>query len=581
MASELGQISFYLSKENNTFASVLLDEKLPAEGDNFKVREFSVNDVPVKFFCIQSSTTKPENPPWLNFVNEQLDKAEEKIYFETFSKRPSGLLLIETKNRILAAAFGIKGGSMLNKTCFVPDFGIKTAMNMCGNKELRQTKTSTHSITTQHIDRQVSRPSDAFEFGLGESEFLQYISAQLEKNKKVTLQGKDSLTIKIIGEEKLSWERLIEYAETFIDEYASDNYKTLFPNYPNLQNVPDEKSEELDQKLIEIILTGDFSRIHLAIPEFISDDEYSFSYSNNPKKSNYIYSHILVDHFNDPHVLDLSKLTIKKLNNKHVYAYSHEEDRILDYKKWSLYSCIVAEIEDSGEYFVLSSGAWRKVDDVFYKSVNDFIDNTLPETDISDEYKNINISDPAKKQNREEVFNSTYCDKNDKAILFDQAKLRIGQGAKDKEFCDILEHNPNGPMNIIHVKKYGGSSSLNYLFSQARFYCEFFLSDDVFLSEIRSHITDSEHDDLEDFLNHIKERQADVTGSDYAVCLWILYNATKAAPKKSDLPLMAKYELKLAYDKLRNIHKYASVSVCMVPVQIVNFKHEKKKTGTK
>jgi uncharacterized protein (TIGR04141 family) len=439
MISELGQISFYLAKDGNDFESVIRKDKIQPENENFKIREFEVDKISIKFFCIQSATSKPENPPWLDFVNHRLGDDQEKIHFETYSKRPSGLLLIEIDNRILAASFGTKGGGLLEMINFLPDFGIKTAMNMCGNKELRQTKSSTHSITTQNIDRQISKPSDAFSFGLHESEFLQYISAQLENDNKVTLQGKDSLTIKIIGDDKLSWERLIEYGRTFIDEYGSDRYKNLFPNYPNLQDITKEKADELDIKLVENLLAENYACMHLAIPEFIADDQFSFSYSNYPKKPNNIFSHIDIAHLKSEKIVNFQDLDIGKLKKKHVYAYSHEEDRILGYRKWELYSCFVAELKLSEEYFVLSGGVWRKVDDEFYTAVNHFIDEVLPEILVPASYHNIDISDADKKQNREEIFNKKYCELNGNAILFDQAKLKIGQGSKDKEFCDILE----------------------------------------------------------------------------------------------------------------------------------------------
>ncbi|MCL4707816.1 TIGR04141 family sporadically distributed protein [bacterium] len=271
MAKELGQISFYLAKEGNDFDSVIKEDSLQPESENFKIREFNVDNASLKFFCMQKAISKSENPPWLDFINERLDGSENKIHFDTFSKRPSGILLIKIDERILVATFGASGSGFLDKTKFLSDFGIKTAMNMCGNEELRQTKSRTHALTTQNIDRQLSKPSDAFSFGLGESEFLQYISAHLQTNKNITLQGKDNLTIKIIGDKKLSWEELIDYGRTFLEEYKSEKYKKLFPNYPNLQDVSNEKVEELDIALVEKLSKENYDRVHLAIPEFIAN----------------------------------------------------------------------------------------------------------------------------------------------------------------------------------------------------------------------------------------------------------------------------------------------------------------------
>lgn len=576
MAEELGKISIYLAKDGNTFDSVLQNEHIVEESDEFKIRTFESDGAICKFYCLQTTTAKP-SPPWLDFINEKIDTPEDKLSFDSFNRRPSGLLLIEIEDQIFAASFGASGRKLLDSRKFRSDFGIKTAMNMCGNTELRQTKSRTHAITTQQIDRQLSRPSDAFDFGMGETELLKYISAQLENDKKVTLQGKDSLTIKVIGDEKLSWERLIGYCSTFLAEYQKDRYKTLFPNYPNVQEVSAEKSNELDAILIEQIRNEDFSLIHLAIPEFIADDEYSFSYTNYSKRENIIISHLDTAHLKAMGVLDLGKLDIKKLKARSVFAFSHDEDRILEYKKWYLYDCIVAEIDDNGEYFVLSEGEWRKIDDDFYTAINDFIENDLTQTDIDNRFRNINIAVQEKKQNREEAFNTAYVALNDNAILFDKAKLRIGQSQKDKEFCDILELNPGNATSIIHVKKYGGSSAINYLFSQARFYCDFFLRDETFLSDIRDYIDNSNHPKKADFLEHIKENLADVSGNDYEVKLWVLYDSGSAKiPNKADLPIMAKYELKLTYDRLRNVNKYSAVSISMIPVVQVNFKTGKK-----
>lgn len=452
-------------------------------------------------------------------------------------------------------------------------------MNMCGNEELRQTKSSTHALTTQNIDRQLSQPSDTFSFGMGETELLRYISAHLKNDKKVTLQGKDNLTIKIIGKEKLSWEKLIAYGETFIREYNSEAYKELFPNYPNLQEIADETKHTLDAILLEKLQNSEHDYFHLAIPEFLEDDKFSFTYSDYDKKNNRIYSHLDIEQLAD--AVRLDKLSVKKLKSVNVFAYSPEENRILSYKKWKLYDCIVGEIElpsPSGNIcYILSNGNWRQVDADFYDSVNTFIENTLTTKSLPREYCDIDISIDEKSQNREEVFNNTYCQLNPNTVKFDQAKLRIGQSAKDKEFCDILEFHHEQPMEIIHVKKHGGSSALNYLFSQARFYCDAFLRDDVFLREIRSHISASNSSVKAEMLHHIKEAQSDVNGKDYAVGLWTLYDNKKPAPSKSDLPLMAKYELKLAYEQLRNTFNYSEVYLSMVPVEMTKYTKDFKK----
>ncbi len=571
MSEEIGQVSVYLAKKGNTLQTVLSDEKIEDEGEFFKVREFIVGDYSAVFYCHQMRTEKP-NPPWLNFVNEQIEEPEAKVNFSSLSIRPSGVLLISIDGRVFAATFGASSRSMLDKTKFLSDFGIKTAMNMCGNTDLRQTKSKTHSIRTQQIDRQISMPSNSNEFGMRETELLKYISAHLASDKKVTLQGKDSLTIKVIGEDKLTWERLIEMCEDFLAEYQKSDYKALFPNYPNLEEVSEETRSKLDDELIKQLKSKNYAKLHLAIPDFLSDDEYSFSYTNFSKKQNTTVAFLSTSHIEDLKIFDLATINLKQLKAKQVYAYSHIEDKILPHKKWSYYSCMVFEASIAGDYFVLSEGEWRKVDDDFYKSINDFISHTLKVQPVAAEFHNINIFNG--KQNREEVFNDEYVKACDQAIKFDKSKLKIGGGRKDNEFCDILKLDAN-LVKVIHVKRHGGSSSVNHLFSQARYYGEAFLSDKVFLKDIRAHIDDSAHPQKQEFLDHIKEDIADVSGRDYGVSLWVLYDRKLPSPTKADLPLMAKYELKLCYDRLRNVHKYQYVDLSFVPVEQVDFKKTK------
>lgn len=104
-----------------------------------------------------------------------------------------------------------------------------------------------------------------------------------------------------------------------------------------------------------------------------------------------------------------------------------------------------------------------------------------------DWYLNIDISDDGTKKNSEAIFNAQIVELRPTCVLFDRAKLQIGAGRKDKEFCDVLDKT-TAWVRIINAKQYKDASSINYLFSQAKFYCEAFLNDEPFLGEIREFI---------------------------------------------------------------------------------------------
>lgn len=574
MAEELGKITLFLSKPDKQFADVIDLEKIhQVESENKKIRDFDVAGRRCKFYCRQY-TSSDDNPLWLDFINSSLGD-DERVDFDTFSKRPSGLLLIQWDDRVFAASFGVSGSSWLKKHQFEADFGIIVAMNLCGNEEVRQAKSAIQSSTTQIIDRQVSKPSNTNDFGMSDTEFLKYISAHLNENTDVTLQGKNTLTIKAIKEEKLTWDKLFNYAEQFIDAYESEHYKQLFPNYPNLTPVSHELKIKLDDILLNEMQNRNFANTHFAIPEFIADDEYSFSYSNNAKRDNNVFSHLSVEHMDGEIFTDITKVSLNQLHSKKVYAYSHEENKILSYKNWSIYDCLITELNHDGECYILSTGEWLKVDSDFFNELNLFIKSQVVEHELDDCYCNLNIFCNERKQNREELFNNQYCGINEFAVLFDQAKLQIGRGRKDKEFCDIFEYSNDSKPSIIHVKKIGGSSAVNHLFSQAKFYCEAFLGDELFLADIRAHIDSSGNVFSDEILDHIKTDIRDVNGGDYKVKLWLLYDSSKAKPELTSLPLMAKYELRSAIGKLRNILKYNEVSVSFIPANYIHHKEAK------
>ncbi|MBT9263458.1 TIGR04141 family sporadically distributed protein [Pseudomonas sp. MG-9] len=564
---EIAQISFFLAREDRKVDSIF-DQKKDAL-NNFSASEFkfTINKTDCNFIYFETTTIK-SNPPWLNFINEKLP-LEEAPRFSSKSKNPNGILFLTVNDRVFAATFGRSAVSYLDRDAFEPDFGIKTAMNMCGNEEIRQTKSESHAITPTHIDRQVNKPADSFAFGLSEAEDLRYISAHMKDHKNITLQGRNNLTIKIIGKEKLSWQVLIDHCEDFLVAYASKEYTRLFPNYKHFDEATELERNALDEYLVNQLRLKNTSNISLGIPEVLIDSDYGFAYSNNKKSGDTTYAYLetrqIFEH------IPAEKITSAKLKSKHVYAYSYEENQVLGYKKWPLYNCLSFEQALGDKYFVLSDGKWLEVDSDFYSEITNFTKIILHEEACEEIYRGIDISDDVKMQNRESIFNKTICEIRPSCVLFDQAKLQIGSGRKDKEFCDILDLTNDSKIRIIHCKPYKNASSTNYLFSQAQFYCHAFINDQSFLEEIRNHISLSASTKKTEYLDYIKPDIADLHGKDYVVCLWLLCDQHATTPVKTEIPLMAQYELKLMHEHLRNICKFHDVIIRFIPVIKKNY----------
>lgn len=197
----------------------------------------------------------------------------------------------------------------------------------------------------------------------------------MTEDKSVTLQGRDRLTVKLIGEEKITWDKLLKKCKDFLSFYEKDDYKELFPNYNNLIPASDDEIKELNTILIDAIKEKKFSKLSFCIPEFISNEDYSFSYTNNTSKENLIHSHIDISDIYK-YIKD-DKLSVDYLRRKYVYAYSTMDDRVHSDKKWSFFDCLVFETKLHNLYFVLSDGIWARVEVNFYNRVIDFVQKRL------------------------------------------------------------------------------------------------------------------------------------------------------------------------------------------------------------
>jgi uncharacterized protein (TIGR04141 family) len=557
---ELAQISIYLAKSETSFEDAI-DWKKVTKKAKFTQADFDVSGTPCRFVYFESEAPKA-NPPWLDFVNQQL---KTPVVFAGMSRNANAILGLTIDDRQLIAAFGRSAAALLQRKQLERDFGIRTAMNLCGNEGIRQTRTQSHSLTPTLIDRQVGRPTNSFVFGLSEAEDLKSMAAHLKDNPLITLQGRDHLTFKGLGSEKLTWDRLVKHCEGFLAAYAKEDFAKLFPNYRNFKPAADEDIELLDAELLKVLQAGDIDQIMLWIPEFLATEEFSFSYSDHEVTENHIYAHL--DPVQLKTVLKLGQLTIKKLHDKRIWAYSHVDERVLSNKWWSLYDCIIFEHKLGKQHYILTDGEWKVVAGDFYRSVVDFVAKEVHQEPAEALYVDIPIFDPKQGKNREGVFNDEACKRRLESIKFDTAKLRIGSSRKDKEFCDILDLTDDGVIRIINCKPYGGSSSISYLFAQTRFYCESFVRDQAFLSEIRNHIGASASPTKQSYLEHIPEQMKDNSGRGYRVCLWILCDRKKKLPRASNLPFMAQYELKLLHDQLQHICKYQEIIVRFIPVE--------------
>ena len=118
----------------------------------------------------------------------------------------------------------------------------------------------------------------------------------------------------------------------------------------------------------------------------------------------------------------------------------------------------------------------------------------------------------------------------------DRQLISYGGRRSKVEFCDLLSK----ANDVIHVKKYGGSSLLSHLFAQALVSAESFLHEEEFRKKLNDKLPEG-----------FKLPNVDKTPSakNYPISLAIMSDK----PGALELPFFSKVSLKYAVKHLRNL----------------------------
>ena len=544
----ISEISIFKIKDGFKFNDVINHEVKVRYESSLEERCFKENGFLVKMIFFQTKRLDDKNPPWLSFFNEKLD---DHIESSTYSIRPSGVLYLEKDEQSYICPFGYSGKTIFHKNLAVSDFGIKVAMNMCGNKKVRQTKSKIHDYKTRNINRHSSLATDTYFFDIDEIEMLSSISAHPEENSNVTLVGKDHLRFKSLKNDKLSWVSLFEFVDKLESFYSSDNYKVNFPNFDNYREVGAEKSSELDCFILNALAEeSENSSIHLSIPEFLSDDDFSYIYKS--KNQSLSYAFLDIKQIKDPFNFPPDKLDIEELKKRYIFAYDSEREELIPSKKWRVYDCIVFEVCLYNKMYVLSGGIWREIDNDFYKKIisksdeiiefennSKLIDLVDLDTD-PDVFSIMDLDSNGIPCNSEKSFNVRYSQAVNSSIMFDRSKLGVSGSNKVYEFCDILVLNDDVEVFFIHAKRH--DRDFMKVFDQVKFYSESVLRDLVLYNDVKEHINKNfdkigkeNHGVLMEFFD---DKHENFFKESCHVVIWMLYEN-----KKRKLSLMERYDL--------------------------------------
>lgn len=357
-------------------------------------------------------------------------------------------LLVRVGETLFVITFGYGRYLIRDNTC-EDRFGLVVTLNSVQRNSLRCVDIQSLDAIQSHSRIQSGLEVPADQFGLNvEQDMLKAVvgaPSKIELGSRMT--GSDALAVSVRMDLYDLPNLLAYYYSQFQKDLSATDYAWV--NNINLLKSSSSLIDTLDAKMIAKFHAEDYQDIWLAIPEIIDWNRVNgFRFQGGGKA---MYSDVTLSGFLST-ILAPEEISLTLLKNRKVVCV--DEDHNPTGKTWSVYKCLYAEIEESGEKYIFNGGLWYRVDSEFVtRTNNDF--KKIPKCQVSL---------PAYSGGGEGFYNKSVAnsDPNTYDLLDDKKKVFHGGGHGQVEICDIFTKS----RQLIHVKRYGKSSVLSHLFAQ-------------------------------------------------------------------------------------------------------------------
>ncbi|MED3501844.1 TIGR04141 family sporadically distributed protein [Brevibacillus agri] len=491
-------------------------------------RDVIKEDVDVNFFdlhpeleldgviCIGANTHNL--PEWYNFLR----KGTNETIPQLTNSSTRAVLFIRYNGYLFAFVFGM-GRYLIKDEAIIRDFGIKVVLNSVNPSMLRSIDTSTFDEITIHSRTQTSKMSGINNFGL--DIIRDYLRAATGVPNKAELgsviSGRDSVHFSF----ELNYQDIKDLCCYLFTQYQSAEYRKNFEWFDNLQYITDSVLlNNLNNKLVSDISTGNASKLHLAPPEIINWDEIGgFSFTEMGQ----VYDDLKANDFFNLLKQRNIEVTEKKLKRRSIYVKDSNHNTI---NKWSIYNSIVYETVFNDEYYILTFGYWFKINRVFVDVVQSYLATisestcTLPECGLLE---------------KEGDYNNRVSTIDKDVLTLDRELVRYN--GSSIEVCDLLTRDKK----LIHVKPWDSSSTLSHLFSQGRVSAELLIQEIEFRKLTRQKISGLDIS----FVNVIEENF--FNPREYEIVFAIIDPSNN--PLRERLPFFSKLNMMQNVKYLRNL----------------------------
>jgi uncharacterized protein (TIGR04141 family) len=363
------------------------------------------------------------------------------------SSSASGLLLLQVDDHTFALTFGY-GRSFLDQARIERRFGLKVALNLIDERQIRSLDTKKFDEMVVSTNTQTSRTTELPTFGVDIlRDILRAVTGTApEASGYKSLSGADAL---VLGVDKPITD-LPAILQDLYTHYTATKYQAAFGWVDHLSEVKDPGLvNTLDELLVTQLKASDTGATHMAMPENIdwADIEH-FLIVPTRKKT---YDELDLDNYLAQKATDTANLTVALLKSRKVsvkFLRSPDAD-----SRWSVYQCLVSEQRLDGLLYALIEGRWFAVADSLVNQVDTAI-AAIPSASVT-----LPAGFPGEPEGD---YNARAAAASADLALLDK-KLVAPDGSTTRiEFCDLLSTDGS----LVHVKRKSRSSTLSHLFAQ-------------------------------------------------------------------------------------------------------------------
>ena len=429
-------LTIYLAKEDFPAA----DQVLKPNAARFEI-SVALNGQQLGSLFLMRTKSKP--PPWAGFFHKIVDP--EQI---GFNKSTGALLTIRDQDRLFLLTFG-QGRHLIRPGCIETNFGLRSALNLLQPESIR----SIDKSSLEALPKQAREQS-------GVAVGLQFFGIDVERDLLRAITGTPKhplLGLRIFGGDPLKISVNIELQEvkpllqSILRSYDDESYKFgPFSWIDHIGEVKDKDlTDQLDHELVTKINERALDNTWLCAPQLIEWDRVvGFKYSMGRRALRYHDTRIeewLEVLGKEP--IDAQIIRKRKIRCVDSDDYTVFEDTV--------YRFLYAEIWHEGTAHILNAGKWYAVDRGYAETV----EREYRAIQAKAYERDLLVYD----DETETAYNKRLAASNPlEFVLMDSDNISLPGAASLVEPCDLYRSGKE----LIHVKRYGGSSVLSHLFNQ-------------------------------------------------------------------------------------------------------------------